>query len=67
MAAMHADGIRSFDFSVGTYDYKRRFGVRDRPLVDVTAAVSWRGRLAMAAETMFRSVRRRADTLLKRG
>jgi CelD/BcsL family acetyltransferase involved in cellulose biosynthesis len=43
MAALHRDGVRQFDFSVGNYAYKRRFGVVPLPLVDITAALSWRG------------------------
>ncbi|ANW04347.1 GNAT family N-acetyltransferase [Bradyrhizobium icense] len=43
MAALHKDGIREFDFSVGNYAYKRRFGVTRVPLIDVSAALSWRG------------------------
>jgi CelD/BcsL family acetyltransferase involved in cellulose biosynthesis len=43
MAALHKDGIRQFDFSIGNYAYKRRFGVARFPLVDITAALSWRG------------------------
>lgn len=43
MAMLHADGVRTFDFSVGSYDYKRRFGVSDVALVDLTVALSWRG------------------------
>jgi len=43
MAAMHKDGVREFDFSYGNYDYKRRFGVAHKPLVDISAALSWRG------------------------
>lgn len=43
MAALHQDGVREFDFSVGNYAYKRRFGVKRLPLVDVSAALSWRG------------------------
>jgi CelD/BcsL family acetyltransferase involved in cellulose biosynthesis len=43
MAALHKDGIRQFDFSIGNYAYKRRFGVERVPLVDFTAALSWRG------------------------
>ena len=43
MAALHKDGVREFDFSVGNYAYKRRFGVKRLPLVDVSAALSWRG------------------------
>jgi CelD/BcsL family acetyltransferase involved in cellulose biosynthesis len=43
MAALHKDGVREFDFSVGNYAYKRRFGVRRLPLIDISAALSWRG------------------------
>ena len=43
MAALHQDGVREFDFSVGNYAYKRRFGVAPIALVDVGAALSWRG------------------------
>jgi CelD/BcsL family acetyltransferase involved in cellulose biosynthesis len=43
MAALHKDGVREFDFSIGNYAYKRRFGVTRLPLVDISAALSWRG------------------------
>jgi CelD/BcsL family acetyltransferase involved in cellulose biosynthesis len=43
MAALHKDGIRQFDFSIGNYAYKRRFGVARVALVDFSAALSWRG------------------------
>ena len=43
MAALHKDGVRKFDFSVVNYAYKRRFGVAHVPLVDILAALSWRG------------------------
>jgi CelD/BcsL family acetyltransferase involved in cellulose biosynthesis len=43
MAALHQDGVRQFDFSIGNYAYKRRFGVMRIALVDFTAALSWRG------------------------
>jgi CelD/BcsL family acetyltransferase involved in cellulose biosynthesis len=43
MAALHRDGVRQFDFSVGNYAYTRRFGVVPLPLADITAALSWRG------------------------
>ncbi|MEH2515015.1 CelD/BcsL family acetyltransferase involved in cellulose biosynthesis [Bradyrhizobium sp. AZCC 1610] len=43
MAALHRDGVREFDFSVGNYAYKRRFGVTRLPLIDISAALSWRG------------------------
>ncbi|HYW62199.1 MAG TPA: GNAT family N-acetyltransferase [Bradyrhizobium sp.] len=43
MAALHRDGVRQFDFSIGNYAYKRRFGVTPIRLVDFSAALSWRG------------------------
>jgi CelD/BcsL family acetyltransferase involved in cellulose biosynthesis len=43
MAALHKDGVREFDFSVGNYAYKRRFGAKRLPLIDISAALSWRG------------------------
>ena len=43
MAMLNADGIRHFDFSIGNYAYKRRFGVTLIPLVDLTVALTWRG------------------------
>jgi CelD/BcsL family acetyltransferase involved in cellulose biosynthesis len=43
MAALHRDGVRNFDFSIGNYAYKRRFGVAPVALVDITASLSWRG------------------------
>jgi len=43
MAALHKDGVRKFDFSVVNYAHKRRFGVAHMPLVDILAALSWRG------------------------
>jgi CelD/BcsL family acetyltransferase involved in cellulose biosynthesis len=43
MAALHRDGVREFDFSIGNYAYKRRFGVARLRLVDLSAGLSWRG------------------------
>ena len=43
MAALHKQGVRNFDLSIGNYDYKRRFGARPLPLTDVSIALSWRG------------------------
>jgi CelD/BcsL family acetyltransferase involved in cellulose biosynthesis len=43
MAALHEQGARSFDLSIGNYDYKRRFGAKRLPLRDVSIALSWRG------------------------
>ena len=43
MAELHKEGVREFDFSIGNYAYKRRFGVTRFPLVDISAGLSWRG------------------------
>jgi CelD/BcsL family acetyltransferase involved in cellulose biosynthesis len=68
MAALHQQDVREFDFSVGNYDYKRRFGVKRLPLVDLSAALSWRGWPWALRDRMVRSVRNhpRLDAWLKR-
>jgi CelD/BcsL family acetyltransferase involved in cellulose biosynthesis len=68
MAALHKDGVRAFDFSVGNYAYKRRFGVTRLPLIDVSAALSWRGWPYALRDRMVRAVRNypRLDGWLKR-
>jgi len=43
MAALHKEGVRQFDLSIGNYAYKRRFGAVQLPLVDVSIALGWRG------------------------
>lgn len=43
MAALHQEGVRNFDLSVGNYAFKRRFGVRPLSLTDVSLAIGWRG------------------------
>ena len=43
MAALHKDGVRKFDLSVGNYAFKRRFGATPLPLTDASKAFSWRG------------------------
>jgi CelD/BcsL family acetyltransferase involved in cellulose biosynthesis len=58
MAALHKDGVREFDFSVGNYAYKRRFGVTPLPLVDVTASLSWRGIPYVLRDRAARELRR---------
>ena len=61
MAALHAEGCRAFDFSVGDYDYKRRFGVAPLPLVDLTLALGWRGLPAAARAALAGGLRRHPD------
>ena len=43
MAALHKEGVRQFDLSIGNYAYKRRFGAVQLPLVDASIALGWRG------------------------
>ncbi len=68
MAALHQDGVREVDFSIGNYAYKRRFGVTRFPLVDITAALGWRGLpyawRARAVQALHRHPR--LEVLLKR-
>ena len=49
MAHLHALGVRSFDFSIGNYDYKRRFGVQPSDLVDLLKPLTPLGMLSAAA------------------
>jgi CelD/BcsL family acetyltransferase involved in cellulose biosynthesis len=58
IAALHKDGVREFDFSIGNYAYKRRFGVTPLPLVDITAALSWRGIPHVLRDRAARELRR---------
>jgi CelD/BcsL family acetyltransferase involved in cellulose biosynthesis len=43
MDALHQDGVREFDLSIGNYAFKRRFGAVPFPLTDVSIALGWRG------------------------
>ena len=43
MAALHEQGVRRFDLSVGNYAFKRRFGAVPFPLTDASIALGWRG------------------------
>jgi hypothetical protein len=68
MAALHRDGVREFDFSVGNYAYKRRFGVTRLPLIEISAALSWRGWPHLMRDQVVRAVRNypQLDVWLKR-
>ena len=43
MERLAAEGVRTIDFGLGDYDYKRRLGGEAVDLVDLVAARSWRG------------------------
>jgi len=58
MAALHEDGVRSFDFGTGNYAYKRKFGVTQMPLLNITRALSWRGKPLALRDRIVRELRR---------
>ncbi|MCA6111015.1 GNAT family N-acetyltransferase [Bradyrhizobium cenepequi] len=68
MAALHKQGVREFDFSIGNYAYKRRFGVKRLPLLDISAALSWRGLAHALRDRAAQELRRypKLTTYLKR-
>lgn len=43
MAALHAQGVRRFDFTIGDYAYKRGFQPERLDLYDSLVAMSWKG------------------------
>ena len=61
MTMLHADGYRSFDFTIGDYAYKRRLGVETMPLYELRLAMSRRGLPSIALDRFKR--RLRADPL----
>jgi CelD/BcsL family acetyltransferase involved in cellulose biosynthesis len=58
MHALHADGVRSFDFGTGNYLYKRKFGVTQLPLLNITKALNWRGKPLALRDRIVRELRR---------
>jgi CelD/BcsL family acetyltransferase involved in cellulose biosynthesis len=58
MAALHGQGVRHFDFSIGNYAYKRRFGVVPKALAEFTAALGWRGLPLALRDRAVRELRR---------
>ena len=59
---LRSQGFRNFDFSLGEFPYKRRLGVRPRPLRDLVIATSVRG-VPLAATAYVRHRARQSDTL----
>jgi CelD/BcsL family acetyltransferase involved in cellulose biosynthesis len=58
MEALHANGVRSFDFGTGNYAYKRKFAVTQLPLLNITRALSWRGKPLAFRDRIVRELRR---------
>src|SRR5690606_19308378 len=44
---MHGEGYRRFDFSVGNYSYKRRFGPTRTPLYNLVRAATPLGQIGL--------------------
>jgi CelD/BcsL family acetyltransferase involved in cellulose biosynthesis len=47
MRHLHAEGYRTFDFTIGNYPYKRRLGAKQRALAERLEALSAKGLLAV--------------------
>jgi CelD/BcsL family acetyltransferase involved in cellulose biosynthesis len=43
MMALHAEGVRKVDFSIGEYAYKRRFGIGTEPMFELVRPLSLKG------------------------
>jgi len=65
MAALHQQGVESFDFTIGDYPYKRRFGVASTPLFEVAEALSMQETGSVAARRL-RALARQGRVLAKR-
>jgi CelD/BcsL family acetyltransferase involved in cellulose biosynthesis len=61
MEMLHMQGYQHFDFSIGDYAYKRRLGVRPRPLHDMLVAKSLWG-IPIVAYEHVRHVARQSPT-----
>lgn len=56
---LHAQGFRRFDFSIGNYAYKRRFGIQRAALVDLVVPLGVRGLPAAARALLAERLRRK--------
>jgi CelD/BcsL family acetyltransferase involved in cellulose biosynthesis len=61
MAALHEDGVRSFDFSTGNCAFERRLGAVRVPLLNKTKALNWRGIPYELRDSVVRKLRRYPD------
>lgn len=57
MEALHAQGVRHFDLTIGDYRYKKNFLPDRLPLFEATFALSWKGKPHVASENLKHSVK----------
>lgn len=60
----HENGVRVFDFGLGEYDYKKRFGGKPFPLTDIDVPLSAKG-LPYATQSYLRRKLRGVEALRK--
>lgn len=58
MMALHARGVRTFDFSIGDYAYKENFRIGRAPLFEAAVALSLGGRLEATRLNLRAALRR---------
>ena len=66
MASLHAQGLRTYDFSIGDQPYKRTFGAVGAPLHEYIEPLTVKGRAWVAARRLRGRLRRGKRTLLAR-
>ncbi len=68
MMDLHERGVREFDFSIGNYDYKRRFKVEPFPLFDLYIPLSRKGMMPTARARVAAGLRKypQLDARLRR-
>ncbi|MBL8330588.1 MAG: GNAT family N-acetyltransferase [Rubrivivax sp.] len=61
--AMHEQGCREFDFSIGDYTHKKAFRTTALPLKETCVALSMRGRVPQAAWRLKRALKARPQAM----
>lgn len=59
--ALHAQGVQCVDFTIGSYDYKKRLRTAEEPLFECHRALSWRAVPQVAASRLRQQVKRHAQ------